>query len=174
MPEALDQKWKEPLLAALREIPVLRHGCEVAGICRSQVLSVRKSDPEFDAAYEEAMQAGVDKAEKAAFHRATAGIEEPVIFQGKLQYRHTFEADENGQLQAKVLLDANGQPVPLTVARVSDQLLQFVLKGRRRETYGDKTEIGGIGGGAIQLDDTTRNARLAALLAAAQLRKELG
>ena len=64
--------------------------------------------------------------------------------------------------------------MPLTVTKFSDPLLQFVLKGRRRETYGDKTEIGGIDGGAIQVDDTTRNARLAALLSAAALRKELG
>lgn len=173
MPQC-DRRWKPILLAALREYPVLRHGCEVAQISRGVVRLERKADPEFDAAYEEAMQEGIDKAEREAYRRGVHGWHEPVIHQGEMKYQHVFEADEDGKVIPKVALDENGQPIPLTVNKFSDPLLQFVLKGRRRETYGDRTELTGAGGGPVALDDTTRNARLAALLAAAQLRKELG
>ena len=166
--------WKAAFVAALREYPVLRHACEAAGVARNTATKARNADPEFDAACEEAMQEGIDKAEREAYRRGVHGWHEPVIHQGEMKYQHVFEAGEDGKVIPKVALDENGQPIPLTVNKFSDPLLQFVLKGRRRETYGDKQEIGGMGGGAIQLDDTTRNARLAALLAAAQLRKELG
>lgn len=166
--------WKAAFTAALREYPVMRHACEASGVSRTTAWQARKDDPEFDTACEEAMQEGIDKAEREAYRRGVHGWHEPVIHQGEMKYQHVFEAGEDGKVIPKVALDENGQPIPLTVNKFSDPLLQFVLKGRRRETYGDRTELTGAGGGPVALDDTTRNARLAALLAAAQLRKELG
>ena len=45
--------WKPAFLAALREVPVLRHGCDVTGVDRSTVLKNRHADPEFDKARRE-------------------------------------------------------------------------------------------------------------------------
>lgn len=166
--------WRAVFLAALREYPVMRHACEASGVDRTTAWKNRNADPEFAAACDEAMQEGIDKAEKEAYRRAVHGWHEPVIHQGEMKYQHVFEAGEDGKIIPKVALDENGQPIPLTVNKFSDPLLQFVLKGRRRGTYGDRTELTGAGGGPVALDDTTRNARLAALLAAAQLRRDIG
>lgn len=170
--------WKPAFLAALREVPVLRHGCDVTGVERTTVQKARKADPAFDEAVEEAMEAGVDKAEQEAFRRAVVGFEEPVIHQGvlALRYQHDEQGrpllDENNN--PIPVVDARGQPVPLTIRKHSDSLLSLVLKGRRKKVYADRTELTGADGGPVATADATqRAARAAALLKVAQARKAL-
>jgi hypothetical protein len=168
--------WHEAFLAALRELPVLAHACEVVGIARSTAWRHMQADPEFNAEVEEAMEAGVDRAEKEAFRRGVTGFEEPVIDKGRLTYRYErYEApDVNGVMQEqwRMLLDDKGQPIPLTVRKHSDGLLSLVLKGRRKKVYADRTELTGADGGALKLgDETARSARVAQLLAIAKERK---
>ena len=170
--------WKPAFLAALREVPVLRAGCDATGVHRSTVLQARQADPEFDKAVEEAMEAGVDKAEQEAFRRAVVGFEEPVIHQGTLSLR--YRVDEAGRPilgedgNPLPLLDAEGRPVPLTTRKHSDSLLSLVLKGRRKKVYADRTELTGADGGPVATADATqRAARAATLLKLAQARKAL-
>lgn len=142
--------WKPAFLAALREMPVLRHGCDVTGVHRTTVHKAREADPEFDKAVEQALEDGVDKAEQEAFRRAVVGVDEPVIHQGRLMLR--YQHDENGQ----PLLDANGRPVPVrdadgapvpfTVRKHSDALLALLLKGRRKQVYAERRELTGKDG----------------------------
>lgn len=172
--------WKPAFLAALREVPVLRHGCDVTGVERTTVLKARRADPDFDRAVEEAMEAGVDKAEQEAFRRAVVGFEEPVIHQGVLAYRTAPVVDEegkpvvdeNGVQRFALVRDERGQPAPLTVRKHSDSLLSLVLKGRRKKVYADRTELTGAEGGAVQVDATTRAARVAAIVEAARKRRD--
>ncbi len=71
------------------------------------------------------------------------------------------------------VLDARGQPVPLTVRKHSDALLALYLKGRRKKVYADRTELTGADGGPVaQVDETAKAARVAQLLAIAQSRKD--
>jgi hypothetical protein len=166
--------WKPPFLAALREVPVLRHGCDVTGVDRSTVLKARNADPAFDKAVEEAMEAGMDRAEQEAFRRGMVGFEEPVIDRGKLVYAYQRRVDEDGKEHYEPVLDANGQPVPLTVRKHSDALLTLVLKGRRKKVYADRTELTGADGGPVATTDATqRAARAAALLKLAEARRAL-
>lgn len=170
--------WKPAFLAALREVPVLRHGCDVTGVDRSTVLKNRHADPEFDKAVEEAMEAGVDRAEQEAFRRAVVGFEEPVIHQGQLMLR--YQHDETGQPlldehgRPVPVRDEHGRPVPLAVRKHSDSLLSLVLKGRRKKVYADRTELTGADGGPVATADATQRAtRAAALLRLAEARKAI-
>lgn len=145
--------WKPAYLAALREIPVIRHACEAAGIDRTTVWRLRKDDEAFAEAEEAAMEEGVDRAEKEAFRRGIVGFEEPVIDKGRLAYRYeryeTEDIDGNKTEHYRVLLDEHGQPVPLTVRKHSDAILALVLKGRRKKVYAERKELTGADGAAL-------------------------
>lgn len=138
--------WREAFLAALRDYPVLGHACDVVGINRSTAWRARENDPEFAQEVADAMEAGVDKAEREAFARGVTGWEEPVF--------------HKGQVVGHVL-------------KKSDAMLSLVLKGRRKAVYAERTEITGADGGPVaHSDETTRAARLAHLIDVARLRKE--
>jgi hypothetical protein len=164
--------WTDAFLAALRDMPVLGHACDAVGIDRVTAWRRRQADPEFDAAVEDAIEKGIDTAEAEAYRRAVVGWQEPVVDKGRLAWRYRRVVGEGGEERFEPVLDDSGQPVPLTVPKRSDALLQFVLKGRRRTVYGDKQEITGAGGGPLQIDETARSARIAQLMAVAQSRKQ--
>lgn len=172
--------WKPAFLAALREYPVIRHACESVGVNRSTAWRAREADAAFAEAMDEAMEDGIDRAEQEAFRRGAFGYEEPVIDKGRLAYqmerklvKHAH-AETGKEVEEEVyapVLDANGQPVPLTIRKHSDALLSLVLKGRRKKVYSDRTELTGAEGGPLQVDEATRSARVAQLLALAERRK---
>jgi len=164
--------WTDAFLAALRDTPVLGHACDAVGIDRATAWRRRKADPDFDAAVDDAMEKGIDTAEQEAYRRGVIGWQEPVVDRGRLAYQIERVVGEDGQEVYRPVLDDSGQPVPLLIPKRSDALLQFVLKGRRRSTYGDKQEITGVDGGPLQIDETARAARLAQLMAMAQTRKQ--
>lgn len=166
-----DFDWTEAFLAALRDTPVLGHAAKAVGIDRTTAWRRMQSDPEFDAAVTDAMTAGIDAAEAEAYRRGVIGWQEPVVEKGRLALQYRRVVGEGGEERFEPILDDSGQPVPLTIPKRSDALLQFVLKGRRRENYGDKQEITGAGGGPLQIDETARSARIAQLMAVAQSRK---
>lgn len=165
--------WKPTFLAALRELPVVAHACKAVGIERSTAYRAREADALFAEAWDDAMEAGIDRAEAEAFRRGVVGFEEPVIDKGRLAYQYERYVDEQGKEGFRPVLDDMGQPVPLTVRKHSDALLSLVLKGRRKKVYADRTELTGADGDALKVvDDTMRAARAAQLLAIAQRRKE--
>lgn len=165
--------WKPAFLAALRELPVVAHACKAVGIDRSTAYKARDALPEFALQWEDAMEEGVDRAEQEAFRRGVVGFEEPVIDKGRLAYQYERYVDDEGKEGFRPVLDAMGQPVPLTVRKHSDTLLGLVLKGRRKKVYADRTELTGADGGPMQtVDDTAKAARVAQLMAMAMRRKE--
>ena len=142
--------WQAAYLAALRELPVMKHACEVVGIDRTTAWRAREADPDFADAEREAMEEGVDKAEQEAFRRGVVGFEEPVVDKGRLAYRYERYVDDEGVEHYRPVLDGNGQPVPLTVRKHSDAMLALVLKGRRKKVYADRTELTGAEGAPVQ------------------------
>jgi len=164
--------WQEAFLAALREFPVLKHGCDAVGVNRSTVFRQRQADADFDKAVNEAMEEGIDRAEQEAFRRGVVGFHEPVIHQGQLSYLYERYLDEEGKEQYRKVLDDNGQPIPLTVRKHSDPMLALILKGRRKSVYAERTELTGADGGPVATDNTVRASRVASLLEAARKRKE--
>ena len=165
--------WRDAFLAALREVPVLQHACQVVGINRSTAYRAREADEEFDKAVADALEDGIDRAEQEAFRRAVIGFEEPVIDKGHLAYRMQRVVGEDGAATYQPVLDASGQPVPLTVRKHSDALLALILKGRRKAVYAERIEQTGANGAPlVPVDEGARAARVAALLALAQRRAE--
>ena len=141
--------WKPAFLAALRELPVIAHACKAVGIERSTAYRAREADEDFAQAWDDAMEEGIDRAEQEAFRRAVVGFEEPVIDKGRLAYRYERYEDEEGQEHYRLQLDANGQPIPLTVRKHSDTLLALYLKGRRKSVYAERKELTGADGSAL-------------------------
>lgn len=141
--------WKPIFLEALRTVPVIAHACRAVGINRSTAWRAREADEQFAADWDDAIEEGVDNAEQEAYRRAVTGFEEPVIHQGRLQ--HVFEpyALPDGSTGHRPVLDANGQPVPLTVRKHSDTLLSLYLKGMRKEVYSERKEFTGANGTAL-------------------------
>jgi hypothetical protein len=71
----------------------------------------RNKDPEFRAAWEEALKIGYDILESEAIRRATLGASKPVYYKGEVCGH---------------------------VTEYSDSLLMFMLKHLKKDTYGDK------------------------------------
>ena len=172
-------RWVNPFLTALAQTGVLRAAAAHAGVSTTAVYNRRKTDDDFAAAYEQAIEDSIDLLDHEARHRALHGVEEPVVYQGQLT--PVFERDEQGDIVTSPVSGApvqarnpDGTPKWLTVTKKSDSLLMFVLKGNRRRIYGDKTEVTGDAGGPIQIDEVKKASRIAALLALAATRKDLG
>jgi hypothetical protein len=175
--------WKPAFLAALRHVPVVSHACEAVNVDRSTAYKARENDEQFAADWEDAMETGIDRAERAAMQRAVDGWEEPVIDKGRMAYRyervvakaqHAETGEEVETEQWRMVLDDKGQPIPLTVRKHSDTLLALVLKGRRKKVYAERTEITGADGKPMEVDQTVRAARVAQLLSIAKQRKDHG
>lgn len=169
--------WKPAYLAALRQVPVIKHACEAAGVDRTTAWRAR-DDEAFAEAEREAMEEGIDRAEAEAFRRGVVGFEEPVIDKGRLAYRYeryeVEDIDGHKEERWRMALDEHGQPIPLTVRKHSDAMLGLVLKGRRKKVYADRTELTGPEGAPMVIDETAKAARVAQLLALAQQRKDFG
>lgn len=92
-------------------------------IAQSTIRRWREQDAEFGQQFEDALSAYMDTVEKEAVRRAVEGIMEPVVSQGR------------------VVMDPQAPGQPLRVRKYSDSLMMFILRGRRRDVYGDKREV---------------------------------
>ena len=107
---------------------------------------------EYAAAFAAAEERAIEALEAEARRRAELGVEEPVIYQGRLQYE--AKRDRYG----RELKTADGQVIysttPLTVRKPSDILLMFLLKSKRPQVYRDNAsvELAAPGGGPIALE----------------------
>jgi len=185
--------WHEAFLAALRSMPVVQHACDAVGIQRSTAYRAREADEAFAQAWDDAMEAGIDRAEQEALRRGMVGFEEPVVYQGQLT--PVWKRDDEGNVvmrkrertvhdpvkgeqtfteQVPVQqTDEQGRPVWLTVRKHSDALLALVLKARRKAYSTERTEHVSPDGSMSPLaNETDRSARAAQLLAAARERRE--
>lgn len=105
--------WKATFLDVLRASPNVSAAARAAGVARQSAYEAREADPEFAAAWEDAIEESVDDLEAEAFRRAR-GVEVPIVNrQGEL-VGHRVEA--------------------------SDPLAIFLLKAHRRAKYGTKIE----------------------------------
>jgi hypothetical protein len=98
-------------LQALANTGSVTAAIAVAGSSRTRVYELRKTDPEFACAWQEAEDIAADGLEAEARRRAVEGVTEPLVSAGKLV------RDDDGQ--------------PIAVRRYSDHLLLALLKARR-------------------------------------------
>lgn len=122
---------REVALSTLAQGYTIVTACEAAQVSRTTFYRTKGTDTEFAAQVEEAYIAGTAYLEDVARRRGAEGYQEPVIYQGDLQWQRDPKTGE-------LLLDERGQPLPLTTTKYSDNLLMFTLKGRDRARFGDR------------------------------------
>lgn len=109
--------WQETFLAALRECPSVKAAQLAANIGRSTVYEHRDDDPDFKAAWDDALAEGIDAMEGEAMRRAMHGTED-------------IDFHEDGSIK-KIKVN------------YSDGLLTTLLKAHRPEKYKDALDVGG-------------------------------
>lgn len=104
----------------------MRKSAEAAGITSSAINNWKKRFPHFNKACVDAYEESLDRLEEEARRRAEDGVEVPVYHQG---------------VQVG------------SVTKYSDNLLMFLLNGRRSEVFKNRyaAEVSGPGGGAMQI-----------------------
>jgi hypothetical protein len=107
----LTKEIQQRFLESLAETGSVSTATAVAGTSRTRVYELRKADPIFASAWQEAEEVAVDRLEDEARRRALEGVPEPLVSAGKLV------RDDEGQ--------------PMTVRRYSDNLLLALLKAHR-------------------------------------------
>lgn len=93
--ETPEFRWMAPFLVALADVPNVSAACRTAGISRVQAYARKNADPEFAAAWEDALDQSVDDLVGAMYRRAKNGVREPVYHNGvrcgsKLRYSDTL------------------------------------------------------------------------------------
>ena len=92
---------------------------EQAGIARASHYNWLRDDPEYRQQFEEADEIAMSRLLGEVRRRAVDGVEEPIIYQGALCYA----TGKDGKPSTK----------PLTTTKYSDNLLMFLVKGKRPE-----------------------------------------
>lgn len=149
--------WREIVIEAMATGATVTEAAKSAGVVRQTIYAHLQKEPEFQAAYDDAVEQGTDVLEAEATRRAVHGVEEPVIYQGQPTYLYERNADgtiktrtvnytdEHNNTTQKtepiMLLDEQGNPRVLTVRKPSDTLAIFLLKGRRPQKFRDNVDI---------------------------------
>lgn len=121
---------------------VVGKACEAVGISRQTAYDHRTKDKEFAAAWDEALEAGVDRLELEAWRRGVEGVDEPIVYKGVITG---------------------------TVRRYSDELLILLLRAHRPEKYRETRRVKVstvVREGEGPIAEVLRQSRIAALLAA--------
>jgi hypothetical protein len=113
-PARLAQQKKRRFLEALTQTCNVSASCEIAGLARETAYYWKSRDLDFSAAWDEAMERGLDALEDEVMRRAKDGVAEPVYYQGR---------------------------VVGETPRYSDVLAMFILKSKRRDVWGEKQQL---------------------------------
>lgn len=76
------KSWIPTFLKMYKQRYSFQSSCRVAGVSRSVVYRLKKSDPEFAKNFEETKEEIVDKLEDSAMRRAIHGYNSPIFFKG--------------------------------------------------------------------------------------------
>jgi hypothetical protein len=122
--------WRPAFLTSLARTGNVTRASRDAKIDRGTVYVTREKDPEFAAAWEEALEEATDLLEEEARRRAYYGCEEPVYYKGT---------------QCGV------------IKRYSDQLMITLLKAHRPAKFREniRQELSGPDGGPIRTQDVS-------------------
>jgi hypothetical protein len=77
-------RWAAAFLRALAAVPNVSNAARAANVSRRMAYKHRESDPEFAAAWDEALETSVDELVGECYRRAVEGTEKPVFHKGKV------------------------------------------------------------------------------------------
>lgn len=138
----LTPEKREAFLIELRKMPNVSHAARIIGMSRKQMYTVRESDSEFAASWDEALKEGVENWEAETARRAFNGVNEPLTHQGHITYELDYSQPRDlvtGFYPWK--LDAQGNRIPVTVKKYSDVLSIFMLKAHAPEKYRENLDV---------------------------------
>ena len=141
--ELMDSR-KVKFLEAYAQTGIIGPACDGAGISRTTYKNWRNADEDFDLACADAFEAAVDAAELELRTRAVEGVEEPILYKGEPVWRRDPDT-------GAVLLDKEFNPIPFTVHRKSDRLLEVYTKAHRK-VYSDKVSLEHTGKDGAPID----------------------
>jgi hypothetical protein len=107
-PKKFHAEARATFLEYVAKYGVIALGAQAAGVSSQTCYKARRDDPDFAAAWDEALERHADACEREAYRRAVEGVDEPVFWQG----------EECG-----------------AVRKYSDRLLSERLQSRRPEAY---------------------------------------
>jgi hypothetical protein len=160
---------KSAFLAAYAEGLSIRAAAKVARIRRATHYDWLAADAEYVARFGAVKEQSDGALEDEAVERATVGVFEPNIFQGRFVYpQEEYEIepairDRRGRIVTPARTAWRDKPgaAPFGIWRKSDTLLMFVMRARMPEKYGFRgaMELSGPGGGAIEIVERLQAAR---------------
>lgn len=109
----------EKFLELLREVPNVTRAARTLGLSARAFRTHKAKNPDFSAAWDEALEEAIEKCEAEVHRRAFEGTEKPVTFQG-------------------VITD--------TYREYSDTLAMFLLKAHRPDKYRERVDQNITGG----------------------------
>lgn len=148
--------WVHPFLVNLERTGNVSGSARLSGVTSAAAYGLRKTDGDFLAAWDLALEDHTDRCEQELTRRAF-GYEEPVVYQGQLT--PVWARDEKGEVvtEAYSTMGADGQPGTahravqarnpdgslqwLTVTKFSDALLLARVKAYRKRYATDRTEV---------------------------------
>jgi hypothetical protein len=101
---------------------ILRDISEALNISTLRIRNWLAAYPEFDREFRDAETNITDRMEREAIRRAMDGVMTPVVSNGR------------------VVMDPSDNTKVYRIREFSDDLLKFLLKGRRRDLYGDRVQ----------------------------------
>jgi hypothetical protein len=137
-------------LAAYAKTANISHAAKSAGINRDAHY-LWLEDPDYERKFALAHTDACESLEAEARRRGAEGFNEPVVYQGELQFLPKFDPKTK-----TVMLDASGYPVrsnvPLTIRKFSDVLLIFLMKAAMPWKYRDnfKGEVKDLAAAAVR------------------------
>jgi hypothetical protein len=127
----LSDRRKRQFIKTLAECGIVSRAAAAAGWTSAMAYSLRRSNEEFKTMWDNALEFATDSLEMEARRRGQMGVSRPVYQQGKL-VGYTQE--------------------------YSDQLLTLLLKGRRKEVFGDSQKIDAeVKGGVLVVPGVASN-----------------
>ena len=126
--------WAPAFLAAFAEFGIVTAACGEAGISRQTAYKRREDDELFARLWTDVETVTTERMEAEARRRAVEGWVEREEFE-------TVRNKETGELE---------RHPSVIVRKYSDTLLMFMLKARRPDTYRERVEHTGAGGGPIE------------------------
>ena len=122
--------WYDAFLQSLALVGVVRDAAEAAGITAATAYAARAADPEFKKRWLDAVRDATDRLEAEARRRATVGVRDLVLYQGKPCYVYMLHT-EDGTVREVPEGTEDAIPVPVSVTKYSDSLLLALLRANR-------------------------------------------
>lgn len=137
-------------LDAFEKCGNLTAAAKISNVHRSNHFRWVESDPEYKTAFETAKEVAIERLEHELRIRATKGVPEPVIYQGRVSFEPVLDPD------GRPIVDVVGDETvprmkPLVIHRKSDVLLMFMLKSLCPEKYRDNAKVEHTGAGGAPL-----------------------